>query len=62
MSSFHVYKDIKGEFRWRFVATNGKIIAVSSEGYTAKKDCEHGIDLLKKEAAGAPVHDETDKK
>jgi uncharacterized protein YegP (UPF0339 family) len=37
---FEVYKDKKGEFRWRRTATNGQIVGASSEGYKAKKDCE----------------------
>jgi uncharacterized protein YegP (UPF0339 family) len=27
------YKDAKGEWRWRLVAANGRIIADSGEGY-----------------------------
>ena len=44
---FNIYKDKVGEFRWRLVATNGKIIADSGEGYNNKADCLHGIDLVK---------------
>ncbi len=29
----HVYKDKKGEFRWRLVARNKRIVADSGEGY-----------------------------
>ncbi len=60
MSKFHVFKDEKGEFRWRFTANNGKILADSGEGYVKKSDCEHGIDLLKTDAANAPIQDESD--
>ncbi len=35
-----IYKDKRGEFRWRRTATNGEIVGASSEGYKAKKDCE----------------------
>ena len=38
--TFEVYKDKRGEFRWRRKAPNGKIVGASSEGYTKKKDCE----------------------
>jgi uncharacterized protein len=55
MATFELYKDNAGEFRWRFVATNGRIIATSSEGYKAKGDCQHGIDLVKREAEAAKV-------
>jgi len=29
----HVYKDASGEYRWRGLAANGKIISESGEGY-----------------------------
>lgn len=34
------YQDEQGEFRWRFVASNGEVLAVSSEGYKNREDCE----------------------
>ena len=46
---FELYKDKIGEWRWRFIASNNKIIAVSSEGYKNRGDAEHGIDLMRKE-------------
>lgn len=33
-----VYKDDKGEWRWRFIAGNNKIMADSAEGYTERYD------------------------
>lgn len=42
------------QWRWRFRAANGEIIA-SGEGYVAHADCVHAIDLLKRNAASAPV-------
>ena len=59
MATFEVFKDGKKEFRWRLKASNGKIIATGAEGYVAKADCEHGIELVKKEAASAKVEDES---
>lgn len=29
----HIYQDARGEFRWRMVASNGKTVADSGEGY-----------------------------
>jgi len=37
---YEVYQDKRGEWRWRLRAANGKILAVSSEGYVNKDDCE----------------------
>ena len=55
MAHFELYKDNASEYRWRFVSTNGRIIATSSEGYKAKGDCQNGIDLIKREAQTAQV-------
>ena len=33
------YADAAQEWRWRYVAGNGRIIDDSSEGYTQKKGC-----------------------
>jgi len=53
---FEVYKDKAGEWRWRFQASNNKIIADSGEGYINKQDCLHGIDLIKKETPNAGIN------
>ena len=45
--TFEVYKDAGGEWRWRLVAGNERIIAVSGEGYRHRQDCLHGIELVK---------------
>jgi len=59
MARFELYRDNAGEFRWRFVLNNGRIIATSSEGYHEKRDCQHGIDLVKREASPAQVEEPT---
>jgi uncharacterized protein len=53
-SKFEVYKDAQGEFRFRLVASNGEIIAVS-EGYSSKSACLDGIESVKKNAQDAKV-------
>lgn len=37
-----IYKDSVGQFRFRIVAANGEITAVS-ESYTSKQSCVNGI-------------------
>lgn len=59
MATFQVYKDRSDEFRWRFRSTNGRIIADSAEGYSAKRDCLNGIDIVKREAPNAEIDDQT---
>jgi len=55
---FEVYKDKAGEFRWRLRAGNKEIIA-SGEGYTAKHDCLHCIDLIRGLRKNTPFEDQT---
>ncbi len=39
MDKWEIYQDGNGEWRWRRVAPNGKIVAASSEGYKNRSDC-----------------------
>ena len=59
MGKFEVYTDAAGQFRWRLHAANGKIVADCGEGYAAKRDCLHGIEVVQKLAADAKVDDKT---
>lgn len=36
---WEIYKDKKGEWRWKRVAPNGRPVGNSSEGYVNKSDC-----------------------
>lgn len=53
--AYHVYKDHVGQWRWRYVAANNRIIAVSSEAYHNRTDCLHSIALVKA-GSSAPVY------
>ena len=44
---YHVYKDRRGEWRWRLVSGGGKIIASSGEGYESRKACVAAMTILK---------------
>lgn len=52
-----VFRDRSNHWRWRLVASNGKIIADSAEGYVNKADCLHGITLTKA-SANSPVYEQ----
>ena len=54
-AKFELYKDAKGEFRWRLVASNGQAIASSGEGYKSMESAKAGIESVKKNAPGAPI-------
>lgn len=45
---FEVYQDKRGEWRWRRLASNGKIVGASCEGYKAKSDAEANMKRGKK--------------
>ncbi|HNV47595.1 MAG TPA: YegP family protein [Spirochaetota bacterium] len=53
-AKFEVYKDGKGEYRFRLKAANGEIIAVG-EGYSNKQGCLNGIESIKKNAPIAEI-------
>lgn len=55
---FELYRDAKGEWRWRLRARNGEVVAESGEGYVRREDCEHGIALVR-QSAEAPIVDMT---
>ena len=54
---FEMYQDKAGEYRFRLKARNGEIIGVS-ESYTAKINCLHGIESVKKNALDAEIVEE----
>lgn len=56
MAGFNVFKDARGEWRWRLTSEgNNKIIADNSQGYNSLDDCLHGIDLVKAQAPAASI-------
>jgi uncharacterized protein YegP (UPF0339 family) len=57
-AKFELYKDARGEFRWRLIAPNGQTIAVG-EGYKSKDGAKNGIDSVKKNAPKAKIEDKT---
>ena len=42
-----IYPDKKGEWRWRLVARNGRIIADSGEGYVSKANAKRAMHRLR---------------
>ncbi len=51
---FEVFKNKKGEYRFRLKASNGQIIA-SGQGYNTKAACMNGIESVRKNAPLAAV-------
>jgi len=55
---FEVYKDKKGEFRFRFKAPNGESM-FASEGYKQKKSAMNAIESIKKNTPSAEIDDQS---
>jgi uncharacterized protein len=55
---FEIYKDARGEFRFRLMAANGEIIA-SSEGYKSKAAAQNGVESVRSNAPGATLVHQT---
>lgn len=54
---FELYRDKRGQWRFRLKAANGKIIAASSESYVDRRDAERGIEIVRASACFPLVSD-----
>lgn len=54
---FELYKDKKGEFRFRLKSRNGETV-LTGEGYVSKDGCKNGIDSIRRNAADSVVVEE----
>lgn len=59
MSKFELYEDVNSQFRFRLIAPNGEIIAVS-EGYSSKQNAKKGIRAVKQYTAEAKMFEVQD--
>jgi uncharacterized protein YegP (UPF0339 family) len=55
---FVIRRNSAGQYWWRGVANNNEILC-ASELMTSKAACLNGINVVKAEAADAPVYDKT---
>ena len=46
---------LRNQWRWRLKAKNGQIIAHGGESYHNRRDALHAIELIRAEAAYAPI-------
>lgn len=53
--TFEIYRDRRGEWRWRLKHANGNILATSSEGYRAKGDAARCIENVKASSSAQVV-------
>ena len=61
MAKFEIYKDKRGEFRFRLKAGNGQTI-LASEGYTSKSSCNNGIESVRKNSGDDSRYDRKESK
>jgi uncharacterized protein YegP (UPF0339 family) len=54
--AYWMYKDTSGQWRWRLISANNRIIADSAEGYWHKQDCRAAISLVQS-SSNAPVYE-----
>lgn len=52
---FDIYQDNAGEWRWRLISTNGRIIADSGEGYVHRHQCLEMVENIRRDAHLADV-------
>ncbi|MEV6967966.1 DUF1508 domain-containing protein [Hamadaea sp. NPDC051192] len=60
MAKFEIFKDVRGEYRWRLRSANGQIFAIGGEGFKQKSGAENGIAAVKRDAVAAEVMDLSD--
>jgi hypothetical protein len=58
MPKFEIYRDVAGQYRWRLVAGNGEIVAIS-ESYTTVYSARNSVTSIKLLARLAIVVDKT---
>ncbi len=58
-AKFEIYKGKIGDFHWKLVHTNGRVIAKSEEGYTSKVNALHGLNSVRENAHDATVDDKS---
>ncbi|WP_254280707.1 YegP family protein [Haloarcula marina] len=54
---FELYKDRADEYRWRMIASNGRIVADSGEGYSSKSGARKAIENVQSDAGDAETTD-----
>jgi len=56
-TSFEVYRDGAGEWRWRLIHENGNVLADSGEGYTRRRDARRAVESVRDGVGDASVED-----
>jgi len=54
-AAFEVYEDAAGEYRWRLVHRNGRILGDSGEGYISRSNARRAVETVAETAGAAAV-------
>ena len=52
---FEVYEDSEGQWRWRLIAGNGRVVADSAEGYARKRNAVRAAQAVRFPARFAEI-------
>lgn len=55
MAKFDVFKDLRGKWRWRLIASNGKKIATSGESFDSRSNAIRAARNVKRLAPDATI-------
>lgn len=58
-AKFEIYRGKIGDFHWRLIHVNGKVIAKSGDGYTTKINAINGLNSVRNNVPNAIVQDKT---
>jgi uncharacterized protein YegP (UPF0339 family) len=50
---FEVYKDSRGNYRWRLIAANGQTVASSGEYFASESNAKRAAENVKQNAGSA---------
>ena len=54
-AGFELFEDAAGEYRWRLVAPNGRIVADSGEGYATRSNARRALERVRETAGEAAI-------
>jgi uncharacterized protein YegP (UPF0339 family) len=60
MAKFEIFRDARGDYRWRLRSANGQVFAIGGEGFKSRSGAETGIAAVKRDAPGANVDDQSE--
>jgi uncharacterized protein YegP (UPF0339 family) len=58
-TSFEIYKDKAGHFRWKLIAKNGESVAEGGEGYAERRGVMNAVKKLRVWSATEKINDKT---